>query len=48
MGVGSLPFLQETYRVAKVAHAGIPLDVERGDGYLWIEPRLNRRITLVR
>ena len=26
----------------------IPLAVEREDGYLWSEPKLNRRITLVR
>ena len=57
--------LKKTYRVAKVARSGLPLDVtctgghartrvmvtlavEREDGYLWSEPKLNRRITLVR
>jgi hypothetical protein len=49
---GALPFcrLKKTCRVAKVAHAGVlvTLAVEREDGYLWSEPKLNRRITLVR
>ena len=38
--------LKKTYRVAKVARAGLPLDVTcdgAEDGYLWSEPAFNRK-----
>jgi hypothetical protein len=43
--------LKKTYRVAKVARDGLPLDVtcaDAEDGYLLSEPAFNRKITLVR